>query len=481
MNSSVNLESAIHPILVVDADGESMEVFRANFRNKYHLSSAGGFDEAISVINTRPVAVLVVEYTLGGGRGIELLVEAAKLQPHIIGILMTEEPVNKILVDAINSGKIHKFVEKPFRIDEMDTAIFDALIIHRKYLEDKSESKRIREIADYYAAEIIRECGYDFLIGRDGDLSHVIDMVNKVSASSQPVLISGEISAGKELIARTMHRLGDRANGTFVKFDAHSVTDAVFEEALFGREAGGRCVSKGHIELADGGTIYIENIDLISPGAQFRLVELLRTGEFERVDGARQIKLDVRVIASAAADLKSLSLSRKFRKDLFEALSELSIDIPPLRARPRDITTLAKLFATRAAKNMGMGSIRFGESVLERLIHYPWPGNIHEMIIIMELAVMRSRDGVIGINELNPLMRGPISHAEIRDSSNAIQTKDIENGTLNNRLDEIEREEIMDALKKSNGKKAVAARMLGINRSTLYYRIRRYGLTDDPQ
>jgi len=320
------------------------------------------------------------------------------------------------------------------------------------------------------------------VVGETGDLAGVMDKIHNVSGASTPVLLRGERGTGKELLARTMHRLSIRAKAPFVGLDASAFPKIALEVELFGREAepGGGPSKKGRIELAEGGTMFIENIESLPPEAQFRLADLLRSGEIERVGGGHRRKVNVAVIGTFTGRMESLAAGRAFRSDLLEMMSAFVINVPPLRSRRQDIPEVAEFFANRAARNAGLESVKIENSAMEKIRSYDWPGNLPELRDVIELAVMHCREGVIHLHDL-PGMLGAPAQAAAQGVKQKVEKhkrgaeKEI---GLKDRLEDIERAEIIEALKKTGGNKALAARSLGINRATLYYRMKKHGIGD---
>ncbi|GEM_PF-2002104 len=463
-------------VLVVDEDGENLDLFRMHFRGKFQLISAGSAEEALDVLSSREPALAVVEYSLPDRNGLEFLSEASRIRPNIIGILMSATAGSDFLVDVVNSGLVWRFVQKPWEPEDVEAVLNEGMQRYRRDTIERSRVELQDEIASYYDKEITETLGFNIVVGEDGDLAEVMEKVRYVAKAAMPVLLRGERGVGRELLATTLHRMSDRADKPFIKLDAITFPKNIHERELFGAkvETEGDSPTRGRVELSEGGTLFIENIEDLSPEAQFRLAELLNAGAFERVGGTRQLKADVRVVATCVGELNNLVDDRVFRADLLDALNDYPIDVPPLRDRKKDIPALAQFFANRIGKSAGLGSVRIETAAMEKITSYHWPGNLKELTGILESAIVNCMEGVLRANNiLTPIHTTAHAQAEPKRPTTVYETE----GNMKTRLEGMERDQIQEALKKTGGKKALAARLLGINRSTLYYRMRKYGIS----
>jgi len=462
-------------ILVVDEDGENLDTFRGHFREKFPLLAAGSADEAVKLISANEVALVVVEYSLPDRNGLELLEEASRITPDIIGILMSVSRNSDLLMQAINSDHVWKFMPKPWEPEEMENTLKEGIKRYRNSVSERSNVELLRKIATYHKKQTVETYGFDIIVGEDGDLADIMEKIRSAANAPMPVLFRGERGVGKELLARTMHRQSDRAAGPFIKLDALTSLKNIHESEIFGNEAeeDASLLLRGRVELAEGGTLFIDNVDELSPGAQFKLVELIKNGVFERVGGARQVKANARLVATTRGRLEKLVEARSFREDLVEALNVYPIDVPPLRSRRKDISALAQFLANRIARSIGIGSIRIDIDAVEKINSYPWPGNLNELACVLETAILNCAEDVLHARDIQiPVHAAPPVAFEPKRAVTHLKT----DGDLKDRLAGLEREEIIEALKKSDGKKAQAARLLGINRSTLYYRMKKHGI-----
>lgn len=309
------------------------------------------------------------------------------------------------------------------------------------------------------------------IIGKSKAMQTVYDLIAQVSGSNTTVLIRGESGTGKELIAHAIHYNSFRANKTFIKVNCAALPETIIESELFGHEKGaftGAVSSrKGRFELADGGTIFLDEIGDLSPATQVKLLRVLQEKELERVGGTTTIKCDVRVLAATNRNLEELINEGRFRQDLYYRLNVFPIHAPPLRERGTDILLLANHFAEKFSKANHKNIKRISTPAIDMLMSYHWPGNVRELENCIERAVLLSNDEVIHGHHLPPTL-------QTAESSGTVHR-----GTLPDTLDAVERELIVEALKNSRGNKAKAARILGISERLMGLRVNKHGI--DPK
>ncbi len=309
------------------------------------------------------------------------------------------------------------------------------------------------------------------IIGRSKAMQIVYDLIAQVSQSSTTVLIRGESGTGKELVAHAIHYNSLRAAKPFVKVNCAALPESVIESELFGHEKGAftGAVSqrKGRFELADGGTIFLDEIGDLSPATQVKLLRALQEREFERVGGTNTIKVDVRIITATNRELERLAEQGKFRQDLYYRLNVFPIHVPPLRERGTDILLLSNHFAERFSRDNHKNIKRISTPAIDMLMSYHWPGNVRELENCIERAVLLSNDEVIHGHHLPPTLQ------------TAEASGTVPRGTLTDTLEAVERELIVEALKHSRGNKAKAARALGISERLMGLRVEKYGI--DPR
>ncbi len=309
------------------------------------------------------------------------------------------------------------------------------------------------------------------IIGKSKAMQVVYDLIAQVSQSNTTVLIRGESGTGKELVAHAIHYNSLRANSPFIKVNCAALPESIIESELFGHEKGAFTgavnLRKGRFELADGGTIFLDEIGDLSLATQVKLLRVLQEKEFERVGGTATIKSNVRVIAATNRDLEELLKEGRFRQDLYYRLNVFPIHVPPLRERGTDILLLANVFAERFSKATHKNIKRISTPAIDMLMSYHWPGNVRELENCIERAVLLSNDEVIHGHHLPPTLQ------------TAEASGTVHRGTLPATLDAVERELIVEALKNSRGNKAKAARSLGISERLMGLRVKKHGI--DPR
>jgi Nif-specific regulatory protein len=311
----------------------------------------------------------------------------------------------------------------------------------------------------------------DNIIGNSRAMQEVYDLIGRVCKGDTTVLLSGESGVGKELVAHAIHYNSGRAGKPLVKVNCAALPENILESELFGHEkgafTGAHAKRMGRFELAEGGSIFLDEVGDLTPAMQIRLLRVLQEREFERVGGSVTIKTDVRVIAATNRDLEALIEKGRFRQDLYYRLHVFPIHIPPLRERKTDILLLADYFVEEYSRKHGRAIKRISTPAIDMLMAYHWPGNVRELENCIERAVIMSNDDVIHGHHLPPTL-------QTAEASNTVAK-----GTLEEGLDNLEREMIIEALKSARGNRAKAARTLGLSERIMGLRVRKYGI--DPR
>ncbi len=309
------------------------------------------------------------------------------------------------------------------------------------------------------------------IIGRSHGMQAVFDLIAQVASSEATVLIRGESGVGKELVAHAVHYNSPRASKAFVRVNCAALPEAIIESELFGHEAGAftgaTTQRKGRFELADGGTIFLDEIGDLSPHTQIRLLRVLQEREFERVGGTDTVKIDVRIVAATNRDLENLIETKVFRQDLYYRLDVFPVHIPPLRERRTDILELANYFVEKYSKRSVKNVRRISTPAIDMLTRYHWPGNVRELENCIERAVLLSQDDVLHGHHLPPTL-------QTAEASNTVMK-----GTLEETLDNVEREMIIEALKNVRGNKTKAAQAIGVSERIMGLRVAKHGI--DPK
>jgi two-component system response regulator AtoC len=474
-SASPAFDWAAYPVLVVDDEADNLDAFRFNFRRAFSLHLAGSGAEALRILEDVDIAIVVCDQRMPRMSGLEVLKEAAAIRPEMVGILVTAYTDIGTLVDAVNSGHVYRYVAKPWDSKELGLTLRQAIETYHLRRENRRLMDRLRQLSSYLDGEVREVAGTREIIGRSKALGAVMDNVRSVAPTQSTVLILGESGTGKELVARAIHDQSPRAAKAFVRVACGALAPGVLESELFGHEKGaftGAIRRKlGRFELAHGGTLFLDEVGDLPLETQVRLLRVLQEREFERVGGTETISVDVRVISATNRDLEAQIGAGTFREDLYYRLNVFPVAVPPLRSRPDDVPLLVEHFLTRSNQTVGRSVKRVAPEAMARMVAYPWPGNVRELENVVERAVIRATGEELGMDLIDLEAISPRAEAMA-----VAATTDSAGESLSDRLDVIERSELVRALHEAEGRKAEAARSLGINRSTLYYRLRKHGL-----
>jgi DNA-binding NtrC family response regulator len=337
------------------------------------------------------------------------------------------------------------YVRKPFDRDE--------ILFEVRRAVDRQES----------GAEVAETPGE--MVGRSAPVREVFSLVAKVAPTNSTVLIRGESGTGKELVARAVHDQSKRKGKPFIKVNCAALPETLLESELFGYEKGaftGAVAAKpGRFELAEGGTVFLDEIGDLTPPTQVKLLRVLQDRQFERLGGTQTLKADVRVLAATHRDLEALVKEGKFREDLFYRINVVPVRVPPLRERREDIPLLAEHFLNRFRREHGKPSVRLDAAAFEALSAHGWPGNVRELQNVVERLVVLNQSGLILKQEVLPCLGGPAPAGA---------------AALGASVAEAEKTAIQNALKSTGGNRTQAAKVLGVSRRTLHNKLREYGI-----
>ena len=452
-------------ILVVDDEINYLTVMEALLGEEgYEVLTAPSGPEALKLAGTSDVDLVLTDMKMPKMNGIELLGELKRLYPDLPVIMMTAYGTVEKAVEAMRTGA-YDYILKPFKNEELLATIARALEYHRLLLQNRM-----------LLQDLDKKYGAPNIVGESQAMREILALVKRVATSRATVLISGESGTGKELVARAIHLQSPRAGKTFVSVNCAALTETLLESELFGHERGAftHAVSmrKGRFELADGGTLFLDEVAEMSPALQVKLLRVLQEMEFERVGGNKTIKVDVRLVAATNRELKEEVEEGRFREDLYYRLNVVHLHIPPLRERREDIAPLATHFLRKYAKENARGEVRLSPEALKLLLHYSWPGNVRELENVMERAVILCNQHLITVNDLPGELAG-----EPRESSRVNIDRFIPIQTpLPQALEQIEEQMIRRALEQSGQVQVRAAELLGITKSLLQYKLKKYQL-----
>ncbi len=448
-------------ILIVEDDRTIREAIEVILNKEgYAVGTAPSAEDALTTDTFEP-DLLITDYKLPGKNGIELIGALKEKLPFLESIVITAFGSIDVAVEAVKKGA-SDFLTKPFSPDELMLKVHQLLELHQT-----------REQKEYLLEEVRKEFSDYEIIGSSEEMKKIYALVSKVARSESTVLIQGESGTGKELIARFIHFHSRRTHGPFIKVNCAALAEGILESELFGHEKGAFTGSirqrKGRFELADGGTIFLDEIGDLAPNVQVKLLRVLQEGDVERVGGEQTIRVNVRVLAATNRDLISMVQKGAFREDLYYRLNVIPVVLPPLRKRKEDIPDLVQFFLTRLAHENNRKRISLEKEALHALIDYPWPGNIRELENVLERAVVLCDSDRITLNEL-PFIQETSPTLEQRKQMLPLR------GNLDDRLSEMEKLLLVEAMQDAKGIKTRAARALGIKTSTLYYKLEKYGL-----
>ncbi len=448
-------------ILVVDDEKGMRDLLKKVLTKEgYEVLLAEEGEEGLAVIRETPIDVVIADLDMPVMNGVEMIKRAKEFDPNLIIIVITAYASIESAVETLKLGA-YDYLIKPFEIDELK-------IVVKKAIE------QINLVAEnvYLKKEIENRIYFPGVIGNSESMKKVLELIEAVSVTDSLVLIEGESGTGKELIARAIHQNSPRKDNPFIVLNCGALSEGILESELFGHErgsfSGAFTQRKGRFELAHKGTLFIDEIGELSLSAQTRLLRVLQEKEFERVGGNFTIKIDVRVIAATNKNLEKEVRENRFREDLYYRLNVFKINIPPLRDRKEDIPELAGFFISKFSKEMNRPVKFISPEALRILKSYSWPGNIRELQNVIERAVVLCKDDTITPREFPENI---YKEAEFKDQ---IELKAGEN--LDEAMERIEKSIILKTLKKAGYSQTKTAELLGIKRTTLRYKLEKYGL-----
>jgi DNA-binding NtrC family response regulator len=444
----------VWPILVVDDEEVMCESMAAWLREDgYRVDTAPDGHGAIELAKSTDFAICFIDLKLPGGMdGIETMMEIHRIHPDASIIIITAYATVDTAILAMKEGA-QEYIVKPCHPQEISMLV--SRILKLKKLQ--SENAILRK-------KISRQYRHRDIITKNPRMEEILALTREIASIRSTVLICGDSGTGKELVARAIHYTGDRAEKRFISVSCAALTETLLESELFGHEkgafTGAEGQTKGKFELADGGTIFLDEIGDISPKLQADLLRVLQERRFYRVGGTEEVSVDVRVIAATNKNLADEVREGRFRDDLYYRINVIEIRIPPLRERREDIPLLAEHFVERIASELGKDIAGISADALKLLIEHDWPGNVRELENVIERAIVTSHNGMLVQSDFTWLNQrsSPEQSWEIPDVP----------------LAEMERRVILAAMERKRGNVRDAAAALGIDRSTLYDKLKRY-------
>ena len=465
-------------ILIVDDEPSVLNSLKRTLRKEHDvILSQDGFS-AIQVLNEQEIAVIIADQRMPKMNGVTLLEKAMKIQPDTARILVTGYSDIQAVIDAINEGNVYYYIHKPWEPEDVRLIIRQAIDRYNLIQTNRSLVAEIEETNRRLSDENLlliqdaeKRYSFDQIIGESPTMNDVFLLMRKVIPTDTTVLILGETGTGKELIARAIHTNGSRKTGMFVPQNCAALPDTLLESALFGHKKGAftDAVSdkKGLFQMADGGTIFLDEITDTSKAFQQRLLRVLQEGEIHPLGSDKAVKVDVRVISASQKDLGEEVKQGRFRADLFYRLNVFPVTLPTLRERHSDIPILIEHFLRVYSQRLGKEINGISQEVLSSLMVYPFPGNVRELENIIERAVVLAKDG-------STLTEDQISlHSDQPLDFNLIFPGE-EDKKLKSMVEALEKKAILQALQRWKGNISKAAKSLGLSRPGLYQKIDRY-------
>ncbi len=450
--------SETHPvragILVVDDDTGVRESFEAVLAKDYDLLFATQGPEALRILSTQEVNLVLLDIRMPGMDGIEVLRRIKELNEQTDVIVVTAVKSLKTAVEAIKLGAFD-YITKPFDIHEI-------LALIKRVVEKQELMKEV-----LYLRSEVAEHRFENLVGRNARMQEIYALITRIADNNATVILSGESGTGKEVLARAIHQQSNRNHRPFVAVNCAAIPSELLESELFGHEKGsftGAIATKvGKFELATGGSLFLDEVGSMRLDLQAKILRALQEREIERVGGTRTIKIDVRVIAATNLDLKKAVEEGTFREDLYYRLNVVPITLPDLKDRQDDVPLLANHFVQKFARESNLNIREISKEAMGILLSYPWPGNVRELENVIERAVTLGRGPAIQPGDLPPHLAGGAGPVEKALAQVAT-------------LEDLERDYIRAVLRGTKGHQIRAAAILGIDRRTLYRKIRRYGI-----
>jgi DNA-binding NtrC family response regulator len=449
----------------VDDEGPNLELFRIQFMGRFPVFTAKGGTEALAVLEREDVAVLLSDERMPGMSGVELLARTLERWPDVVRIIVSAYSDAPRLLAAMNRGHAHEYIVKPWDKEELSGCIERAFAMAAR----RRELALRAELYDRDLAEERDPSGA--IVTTDPGMLAVLAMVRKAGQNDAAVLVNGETGTGKELVARMIHETSARAANPFIRVNCAALSEGLLESELFGHEqgafTGAHRARRGRFELAQGGTIFLDEIGDVSPKVQVSLLRVLQEKEIDRVGGNATVRIDVRVVTATHRNLPRLVREGRFREDLYYRLNVVPIEVPPLRDRPSDIPALVKHFIAKHAPR-GAPAPLAPDEVLAQLQAYSWPGNIRELENMVQRAMVLGDGPLLSLDDFRFTLAVEDDEEAAAEGAPGLSPRDEARSA--------EREKVRRLLVENGGNLARAARALGVPRTTLVSRAKKHGL-----
>lgn len=446
-------------ILITDDEANIVSGLKYAFEDEgFSVLTAGNGLEAWHEINTNSVDLVITDLRMPEMDGYELIKKISASYPTLPVIVLTGHGTIETAVETMRDGAID-FFTKPVDLDKL-------ILVVKKSIKNSQLQEQNKKLTDEIN-KLRSQQRYSKIIGKSGKLSEMMQIINQVASTKASVLITGESGTGKELVADAIVSLSDRKDKPFIKVHCASLSESLLESELFGHEkgafTGATAQKRGRFELADGGTIFLDEIGEINPSTQVKILRVLQEREFERVGGEKTIKVDVRVIAATNRNLLEEVKKGAFREDLYYRLNVVHIEVPPLRERKEDIELLALNFLDQFNKEDGRKIEGISSQARKALLSYDWPGNIRELKNSIESSVVLARGNIIQLEDLPAQIT-----SQVAENKSSITID------LPVTMEEAERKIILSTIEYCAGNKSRASELLEIGRKTLHRKLNEY-------
>jgi len=447
-------------ILIIDDEKSQRDILYGYLNKKgYKVFTAESGSQGIKIINENLVDIVFSDFKMPEMTGLEILAKVSQINPEISFVIITAYGTVENAVNAMHLGA-YDYISKPVNLDELDLLI--ARIIEHKNLKSENESLKKQLYEKYKLSSFISQ---------SSKMEEVLSVAVRVADSKATILVTGENGTGKEVLAKSIHFISPRKNNPFIAVNIPALPETLLESELFGHEKGSFTgadkMKKGRFELADKGTIFLDEIGDIPLSIQVKLLRVLQEHQFERVGGTESINIDVRIIAATNHNLENKIKDGSFREDLYYRLNIVGIHIPPLRERKEDILPLIDFFIHRYSQENNRSDIEISKEAIDLLMKYNYPGNVRELENIIERAVVLARTNILATSDLPLTVKGMKFEGQLPE---------IGKGTLTEQVEALEKRLIFDALQESGGNQTKAGKLLGITERNLRYKLQKYEL-----
>ena len=464
-------------VLIIDDNEtirEGVAAVVAKEGHKVHVAADG--TAGLKLFKSRRIDFTITDLKMEPVDGIEVLRAIQEKDEDAVVLVITAFGTVETAVEAMKLGAFD-FITKPFTPDVLRAKLDQALEVARV----KKERTRLKAENLILREQVHGDADFSSMVGESPVMQEVFSSLRKVGRTDSSILITGESGTGKELVARALHDLSRRTDGPFIRVSCGALAETLLESEMFGHEKGAFTNANrrklGRFELADGGTIFLDEIGEIGPALQIKLLRVLQEREFERVGGEETLSVDVRVIAATNRDLQQLVSEGRFREDLYYRLHIVPLRLPSLRERAEDVEPLVRHFVTKLASRTGKTIVDVEPEALQVLRSYRWPGNVRELENVIEQAMVFAESDVLRAADLPSNLSGRVAVGKgLTRAADGSLRVEVAGRTLPEVLDGMEKILLKQAYEKAGKVKTEAARLLGIKTSALYYKLEKYGI-----